>query len=213
MKVIDLSHKFNINDDVFPGTKKMSYDRTHHVATDGYNLTMVTVNTHAGTHTDAPLHFVADGLSLGEVDINKYVGSAYVVDCPGKDYPDAVIELNDVKQNEENIKKAERVIFHTGWDKRFGEECFFTQYPSISVELSEWLVSLGVKMVGVEGPSLNTKYGSEVHHILLENGIAVVESLANLDGLAGKEILFCGAPLAFEGMDGFPVRAYAVLDD
>lgn len=210
MKVIDLSHVFKITDDVFPGTGKMSQDRTHTVERDGYNLTLVTVNSHAGTHTDAPLHFLAEGKSLAEVEINRYVGTCFVVPVAEKDRPNSMIELDNIKPYEDQIIKAGRVAFSCGWYKKFGEDNFFTEYPSVSVELAKWLVSLGVKMIGVEGPSLSTIAGEEVHHILLENNVAVVESLANLDQVAGKEILFCGAPLAFEGMDGFPIRAYAL---
>lgn len=210
MKIVDLSHKFNINDDVFPGTDRMNCIRTHKVPTEGYNLTLVTVNSHAGTHTDAPLHFIDNGTSLGEVNIEKYVGKCFVVDCHQNGEPNAFIELEDVVPYEEQIKKAGKVIFYTGWDKQFGKDNFFTEYPGLTEELTEYLVGLGVDMVGVEGPSLSTVKGTEVHHILLEKGVAVVESLANLESLAGKEILFCGAPIAFEEMDGFPIRAYAI---
>lgn len=209
MKVTDLSHKFNINDEVFPGTKKMNFYRTQTVEKDTYNLSMATINSHAGTHTDAPLHFVGDGKSLGEVDINKYVGRCFVVDCTDKG-ADSMIELNDVKQYESRIKDCKRVIFATGWNKHFNTDEFFTRYPSVSNDVARWLVDLGVEMMGVEGPSINTQTGQETHLILLENEVAIVEALTNLEGLLNKEIIFCGAPLSFEEMDGFPIKAYAI---
>jgi len=67
-----------------------------------------------------------------------------------------------------------------------------------------------VKMMGVEGPSVSIYDGPEVHRILLSADVAIVEALTNLDGLLGREILFSGAPLAFAGMDGWPVRACAI---
>lgn len=209
MKVRDLSHTFNIEDRVFPGTGKMSFDRTHTIQKDGYNLTAITVNSHAGTHTDAPLHFVDNGKSLSEVDINRYVGNCFVVDLMDKKM-NGIITVEDVKPYEQEIKKSGRVILATGWDKNFNTEEFYTIYPSIHVECAKWLVSLGIKMVGVEPPSLSTIAGTEVHDIFLKNDVAVVEGLTNLGDLTGKEIIFCGAPLAFEGMDGFPIRAYAI---
>lgn len=209
MKVTDLSHKFNIDDMVFPGTRAMSFGRTHTVAKDFYNLSMANINSHAGTHTDAPLHFLADGKSLGEVDINRYVGPCVVVDCRSKGAFE-MIEIDDIKQFEDAIRKAGRVIICTGWSRQFNKECFFTDYPSISEELADYLVSLGIVMIGVESPSLNPPKYIEVHQAFLKNNVAVVEGLSNLEDLIGKEFIFCGAPLAFENMDGFPVRAYAI---
>lgn len=212
MKVVDLSHVFTITDKVFPGTKLMSYDRTHTCEKDGYNLTMCNINTHAGTHTDAPLHFLADGKGLSEVDIDRYVGSCFIVDCTAKGYANAMIEPEDFSMHEEEIKKAGRVIFATGWNRMFNTDEFFTQYPSVSVASAKYLVSLGVKMMGVEGPSVNTVDGTEVHKILLGADCAIVEALTNMQDIMNQEVLFCGAPLSFTGMDGFPIRAYAVLN-
>jgi len=195
---------------VFPGTQPMSFNRTHTCANDGYNLTMCNINTHAGTHTDAPLHFLADGKGLAEVDIDRYVGTCFIVDCTKKGYANAMVEVEDVKPYEAEIKKAGRVIFATGWNKEFNTEHFFTEYPSVSVALAEYLVSLGVKMMGVEGPSVSTVDGARVHKILLGADIAIVETLTNMEGLLNREVIFCGAPLSFTGMDGFPLRAYAI---
>lgn len=210
MKVTDLSHPFTITDKVFPGTQLMHQDRTHTCESEGYNLTMCTINSHAGTHTDAPLHFLADGKCLAEVDINRYVGPCFIVDCTAKGEPNSMVEVEDVKPYEEQIKKAGRLCLATGWNRMFNTEEFFTQYPSVSVELCQYLADLGVKMIGVEGPSVNTVAGPEAHKILLGADIAIVEALTNMQDLMNREVLFCGAPLAYTGMDGFPLRAYAI---
>ncbi len=210
MKVIDLTHPFTITDMVFPGTKRMHMDRTHTCERDGYNLTMATINSHAGTHTDAPLHFLAEGKPLSDVDINCYVGDCFVVDCTAKGAPKAVIDVADVKPYEEQIRRAGRVILATGWHSQFNTEHFFTEYPSVSLELARYLVSLGVRMMGVEGPSVSIYDGPEVHKILLSADVAIVEGLTNLEELMGRTTLFCGAPLAFTQMDGWPIRAYAI---
>ncbi len=209
MKVTDLSHKFSVNDMVFPGTDGMSFERTHTTEKDHYNLSMARVNSHAGTHTDAPLHFLPNGKSLGDVAIDRYVGPCVVVDCRNKRAFD-IIEIEDVKPFEDAIRKAGRVLICTGWSRQFNKECFFTDYPSIPEELADYLVSLGIVMVGVEPPSLNPPKYIEVHQAFLKNDVAIVEGLTNLENLIGKEFIFCGAPLAFEDMDGFPVRACAI---
>ena len=98
--------KYQLNRINFKGTNAMSFDRTHTCAKDGYNLTMCNINTHAGTHTDAPLHFLADGKSLAEVDIQCYVGPCFVVDCTQKNHPNAFLTVADAAPFEAQIKRA-----------------------------------------------------------------------------------------------------------
>jgi kynurenine formamidase len=187
----------------------MAYEHTQQISRDHYNLGLVHVNTHAGTHTDAPLHFIDGGTDMAAVDPGKYVGPAYVVDCTDKGAFE-VIDVADAEPYAENIASCQRVIFRTGWAKRFGTPEYYTDYPVISLELAKWLANKDVVMVGVEAPSLNPALYIEVHRVLLEGGIAVVEGLTNLDSLPGPQILFCGAPIALVEGDGFPIRALAI---
>lgn len=210
MKVTDLSHVFNITDSVCPDSDLMSWVKTHNVDRDGYNLTMVTVNSHAGTHTDAPLHFIKDGKALSEVPIERYVGPCFVADCRAKGYPNAMIMPEDVMPYEAEIKKAGRVILATGWGERFNTEQYFYEYPSVSLELCDYLMGLGVGLIGVEGPSMNNRDGVAVHQKLLGSEVLIMEGVCNTEELIGKEIIFCCAPLKFEDLDGFPVRAFAI---
>ncbi len=209
MKIYDLSIPFSKDTLVFPGTPKMDYVRSHTVQKDHYNLGIVSVNTHAGTHTDAPLHFIEGGASLADVDVGKYVGEAVVIDCSQKKAFD-LIDVADVASYEEKIKRCKRVIIKTGWSKFFEEDKFFTDYPIITVELAKWLAAAGVVLLGVEPPSLNPADYIEVHKTLLESGIAVVEGLTNLESLPSDEIFFVGTPLALKDGDGFPIRALAL---
>ncbi|NLT98992.1 MAG: cyclase family protein [Christensenellaceae bacterium] len=209
MKIYDLSLPLSVTDPVFPGTPGMAYEHTQLISKDHYNLGLVHVNTHAGTHTDAPLHFIEGGTDLAAVDPGKYVGPAYVVECTDKGAFD-VIDVSDVEPHAENIVRCRRVIFKTGWSKQFGRPEYFTDYPVISLELARWLTENGIVMVGVEPPSLNPALYIEVHQTLLEGGVAVVEGLTNLDCLPSQEIFFCGAPIALVEGDGFPIRALAI---
>ena len=209
MKLYDLSHPFNVDDMVFPGTPKMGYRLTHTVEKDFYTLGIAEINTHAGTHTDAPSHFVQGGADLKAVGLEKYVGPCVVVDVRHRGANDD-ITLEDIKDCEAAISEKKRVLFLTGWCVKVNTAEYFTDYPRISVKVAARLVQLGAVLVGVEAPSLNPGAGIEVHQILLKSGVAVVEGLRGLDAILGKEVIFCGAPLAFEGADGFPIRAYAI---
>lgn len=209
MKIYDLSFPLSTQDMVFPGTPKMDYVLTQEIKSDHFNLGLVSVNTHAGTHTDAPLHFIEGGEALEQVDVSKYVGKAIVIDCTDKKAFDK-IDIDDAAPYTKQIEECQRVIFKTGWSKNYNKEEFFTDYPVITLELAEWLVQRGVVMVGVEPPSLNPELYIEVHQTFLGNGVAIVEGLTNLDSLPSDEIFFVGAPIGIKGADGFPIRAIAI---
>lgn len=211
MKVFDLSLPFSVEMSVFPGTPPMKYQLTHTVEKDHYNLGLATINSHAGTHTDAPRHFLADGASLGDVPLERYVGNAVVVDCTAKGAPFASIEKEDFVPYEALIREHGKVLVKTGWSRYADQQRYYTDYPVVTESCADYLVSLGVHLVGVEAPSLNPEKYIEVHKILLKHNVAIVESLTNLDKLPSTVVFFSGAPLSLAGGDGFPIRAYAIV--
>ncbi len=210
MKIYDLTHPLNVGSSVFPGTPKMDYKLSHTIEKDCYRLGIACVNSHVGTHTDAPAHFLKDGAFLGDVSLEKYVGNAVIIDCTHKSAPFSEIDVEDLIKETEAIKRTKRVLIKTGWDKKSDQDAYYTDYPVITVALSKWLVEMGVVMLGVEPPSLNPADYIEVHAILLGADIAVVEGLTNLDKLENKEIFFVGAPIPLKEADGFPIRAIAI---
>ena len=209
MKIYDLSHPFSVADMVFPGTPKMSYQLTHSYEKDDYNLGLISVNTHAGTHTDAPRHFLKEGDTLEKVPLSSYVGPCVVVDVR---HVGALEEINveDIRAYEEVLREKKRLLLLSGWSSHVNTPAYFTDYPRISLELAHYLVDLGIVLLGVEPPSLNPPLYIEVHQTLLEGGIAIVEGLRGLEAILGKEVLLCAAPIALVGVDGFPLRAYAI---
>lgn len=49
--------------------------------TDNGTLCQWTLNDHFGTHLDAPIHVVENAPSVDQVDINRLMGEAVVIDC------------------------------------------------------------------------------------------------------------------------------------
>lgn len=210
MTIYDLTLPFSVNTThVFPGTPPMNYHLSQTIEKDNYNLGIYSINSHAGTHTDAPRHFLSSGSCLDKVELYKYIGYAVIVNCTGKSAFDE-ITVDDVRVFENEIKEYKKVILHTNWSKLANEERFFTDYPIITEELAQYLVSLDVHMIGVESPSLNPAKYIEVHKIFLSNGVAIIEALTNLDTLPDNVMFFSGAPIGIAEADGFPIRAVAI---
>jgi len=186
MKIYDLTLPLSVSGSVFPGTPKMSYTLSHTVEKDHYNLGLASINSHAGTHTDAPHHFLEEGVCLDKVPVTKYVGYAVVADLTGKGALDT-IDVSDLLPYEDKIRAHRKVILHTNWSEHAAEDIFYTDYPVITEALARWLTGLGVEMIGVEAPSLNPGKYIEVHKTFLS-----------------------GAPIPLAEADGFPIRAVAI---
>ncbi len=180
----------------------------------GYNTTDLSIYSHAGTHMDAPLHFLEGGDTIDKLPPEKCVGEALVIDLSHLP-PRSLITAADLGPATEKIGRGSRVLLRTDWDSHVELEDYRTGFQRISIELAEWFVDQGVWLVGVQSPSVASLQDMEeltqVHCILLENEIVIVESLANLH-LLPPEVYFIALPLKIAGCDGSPVRAIAIVD-
>ena len=77
---------------------------------DGWNSTTLSLYSHAGTHMDAPRHFLPDGDTLEQLDLAAYVGSAYVINLAPAE-PRQLISINDLGPLEHRIGEGDRLLF------------------------------------------------------------------------------------------------------
>ena len=99
-----------------------------------------------------------------------------------------------------------RVLFHTGgWPDtaRFPESI-----PVMEPELPDWLADRGVRLIGVDLPSVDPLDSKTLdnHHALGRRGVTIVEGLWLADVPRGRYELIA-LPLKIVGADGSPVRA------
>ena len=183
------------------------------IANEGYNTTNLHLYSHAGTHMDAPLHFLAGGATIDQWPLAQCIGPALVVDLSFKT-PDSLISVADLGTAGAKIGQGSRVLLRTDWDDHATLPDYRTHFPRISRELATWLVAQGVGLVGVQTPSVASLADREelrdVHQILLRGGVVIVECLMNLRELP-EVVTFIALPLKVAGGDGSPVRAVALI--
>jgi len=210
MQIIDLTIPIHDSMPVFPGDMDVSI-KPYHTLEMGYsNVKSLFLGTHTGTHIDAPYHFFADGKTLDEIPLNRFVGEAILVDCVGR--RDA-IHIADLEPFSQDISPCSRVIIRTGWDKWFGEEKYFRDYPVISAGVAKWLAERQIWLLGVDIPSVDGWKNEDAHVALLKAEVVIVESLVNLDKITKTPFYFAALPLPIKGADGSPVRAIALQDE
>ena len=179
---------------------------------DGYNLMQVILNSHVGTHIDAPYHFLDDGLKLDEIPLERFMGEAVIIDCSYKKAKE-LITLKDLEGSKDRVKENGIVLIRTDWDRYYPGRAFNYDMPNVSLECIDFFVEKKINMLGLQTPSLNWEEDNPAAHCkLLGAGILLVESLANLDQIEKESCFFMALPLKLKGLDGFPVRALALLE-
>ena len=222
-RVVDLSHPIREGLVTYPGlpapvitphlTREAS--RSRYAPGTEFAMDLITMIGNTGTYLDSPFHRYADGADLAGLDLATMVDLPAVVlhltdvapGAPGRrDIPAEVLFDRDVR--------GAAVLFHTGWDARFGTPDYGTGSPYLSRGAVEYLVAQGAALVGIDALNVDdTESGGErpAHSGLLGAGVRVVEHLTRLGELPATGARFTAAPPAVEGFGTFPVRAFATV--
>lgn len=211
MRFIDLTHPLRSGLPGFPGDPQLSITPHATIAEQRCNVSRLAMGSHQGSHLDAMSHFVADGRTIDAMPLEWFHGPARLLRIPKS--PREEIAVEDFALHEKHLTAGARIIFSTGWEREFGTERFFTDFPSMTQEAARYLASRRLRLIGMDTPTPGRDY-FEIHHTLLAADVemVIVESLANLDALPDDaEFTFIGFPLHLAGGDGSPIRAVAIV--
>lgn len=187
-RIIDIS-KDLFTTDIYPGDPLPEISVFSAInAGDGCNMARVKTTLHCGTHADAPLHFINDGMNITEVPLENYVGECQVIEVDTD-------RITGQYVDEHFPKSAERVLIKSGgkvfFDKTGAEEVAY----------------YGIKLIGVDSLSVGS-HGDQVgpHRALLGEGVSVIENLDLSEVKPGKYFLVA-QPIKIGGAEAAPVRA------
>ena len=197
------------------GQRGVSIERARQIETDGWNATTLHLYSHCGSHMDAPQHFGVTNQTIDQIPLEQCMGPAWVVDLTGIE-PRALIQVGDLGPVRDNLRAGDGLLLRTGWSQRADNPSYRNALPRVSRELAQWCVDKGVRILGVEPPSVadvnNIEELTAVHQTLLGGGVIIVEGLANLDQIRKDKLTFMAFPLKVAGGDGAPARAFAIED-
>jgi arylformamidase len=202
MQIIDLSVAVNERTPVYPGDPSAKLEPGGQLDTDGFVDHIVTLGTHVGTHIDAPLHMLEGGKTLDQFPISRFVG-------PGR-YVDARKGFSIQTLQEAGIKAGDIVLFHTGMSDHFHDPIYYDEYPAMSDEIAQYLVTAKVRMVGLDTGSADNRDGFPIHKTLLGGGVLIIENLTYLAPLRGHDFTVYALPIKFE-LDAAPARVIAEI--
>ncbi len=217
MKIIDLSLSLQEGMMTFPThwhpVVEISILGRHGI--EGRETRNLTLGTHTGTHTDAPLHFIPNGKGIDEVPLEVLVGEATVLNfAPAQ--PNQEIGIPALKEKL-GSKVPTRLILRTDWSDYFGQMTYYNNYPYFSQEAARWLVDGGCRLIAMDTPSPDNPAHSRSsgndspnHKVLLGAEVVLVEYLCNLRSLSKPVVELVVLPLKIKGADGAPTRCVAI---
>jgi len=219
VRVVDLSIPIDERTPFYPGDPEPRVCPATTIARDGFNVSRLELGSHSGTHCDAPLHFLEDGLALDELPLERFTGPGVVVDALGL-APRTPIAWDVVARHEAELEPGAIVLLHTGWDERRGDPSYF-DHPYLDGDACARLLSLGVRTFGIDAINIDEtpagpldRAAFRCHAAISRAGGVIVENLANLGALRGRRgPLVTVLPLHVPGCDGAPTRAAAIVQD
>ncbi len=202
MKLYDISVPIAVDLPVYPGDPRVEIEPVTMLAWgDTANVSRLTISSHCGTHVDPPRHYSDHGLSVDRLPLSLLVGQALVADM------NDLREIGRASLAPLAMAGEERLLLKTTNSRLWAETGFCGDFAHLTPDGAAYLVEMGIKLVGIDYLSIERSDGTgEVHRLLLDNGVVILEGL-NLDGVAaGRYELIC-LPLKISGGDGAPARA------
>ena len=211
MKILDVTLTLHEGMPLWPGDEALVLRKAASIeAGDGVNITSLHMCAHTGTHVDAPFHFVANGSTVDQMELEVLVGETLVVEVPaGVKVIDA-----DVIASLPIAAGTERLLFKTSnsdlWEQKSGE--FQPAFVGVDLSAAKELIRRGIKLCGIDYLSIAPFNASEPTHVaLLTAGIIVVEGLDLRAVNPGVYNMIC-LPLKLLGADGAPARVILTRD-
>ena len=198
--MIDISVPLRVGMDVWEGDPPFERTLVCNLESEGCNVSKLTLSSHSGTHVDAPVHFIAGGGGIEGIPLDVLIGKCQVLEISDED-----LENNLVPRGALEKVECPRVILKTRNSRNPG--VFSKDAVAVSLEAAKLINEKGVKLIGVDGFSVESYSGDgSVHRELLSHNVVIVETL-NLSGVSpGFYELVC-LPVNVVGGDGAPARA------
>ncbi len=209
---------------------------------EAWALEMVQLNTHNGTHLDAPYHFHSTmnlsisgekerAISIDEVPLEWCFQNGVKLDF--RHFEDGyVVTAADVEAElariDHNLQALDIVVVNTRAGSRYGHDDYVSAGSGMGYEATMYLLERGVRLTGTDGwswdaPFVHTakKYGEskdpaliwEGHKAGRDIGYCHLEKLHNLEALPSTGFMISCFPVKIRAASAGWTRAVAIMDN
>lgn len=210
MRTYDITLTLHPDMPVWPGDPAIEIERVSKIEEGASaNVTRLAMTVHAGTHVDAPYHFLGgDTVTVDNLPLELLTGRALVLQLP-----DAVDLITaQVLRNSTIPPRTRRILFKTRNSKIWGQPGlgFQEDFVALSADGAQYLIQRGLQVIGVDYLSVAPYAdGVPTHKILLAANVLIVEGLDLSQVPPGRYTMYC-LPLKIAGADGAPARVILV---
>lgn len=204
-RLFDISPPLGPGLAVFPGDTPLSREVMLDTARgDAITLSTLRATVHLGAHVDAPSHYGPGAPTVDRLPLEIFLGACQVLRVTAG--RNGRVRADDVERALDGHPPAPRVLLATG---SFPDPGVFTpDFAALDPGLIPWLSARGVRLVGVDTPSVDPADSRDLpaHAACLAAGVSILEGLV-LDGVPAGGYELIALPLRLEGFDASPVRA------
>jgi arylformamidase len=213
-KIYDISLPVTKDSVVWPGDPEVTIRQMSSIAQgDPYNVSQIRMSVHTGTHIDAPLHFLKEGRSIGEIPLDKLIGQVLVMDL-GEDVDVISSAVLADHPQIDTLQIVPKVLFKTRnsriWEAEGNK--FNPDYVALDSSGAKFLSQLDLDLIGVDYLSV-AAYNDETlpHQMLLERETVLLEGINLAQVPAGTYTLYC-LPVNLAECEGAPARAVLIAE-
>lgn len=204
MKIIDISWPLNSQTTGYKNRQTVNIQQRKEFQADGYRETSITIDSHAGTHVDAPSHFLSDGKTIDQLSLASMVGAAKVIDCGALSVINAEFLMN------QEINPGDILLFKTTNSQRTFDAPFDPGFVYLDAAGAQYLADCMIRAVGIDYLGIERAQPDHATHTLLMiNDITIIEGLRLAKVDQGTYLLVC-LPLAVQGLEASPARALLI---
>jgi kynurenine formamidase len=209
----------------FPTHAMFFHNLWHSYEHGGRSLSyQLSMHEHNGTHVDAPAHFLSNArpdayVTIERVPLAQLLGRGVRVDCRGAKAGEYVsnTHLQAWEGSHGPLQAGDIVLFDFGWAANWklrpNHQPYIENWPGVSRDAAEYLLSKSVAAIGVDTLSPDPPEAlrtQPIHPLVLEKQVLIIENLCNLEQLPDF-FLFLALPLKIRGGSGSPLRAVALV--
>lgn len=204
-RFIDISVPLGPDMPIWPGSSVVQIKRTMRLDDgDQANVSRIDCNVHAGTHIDAPRHYLEDGDTVDQVPLDVLMGPAIVAFLP-KPSVISADTLASINLPDETKRLLLRTRNSELWAS--GVTDFRKDYVALTSDAAQWLVDHDIKLIGIDYLSIQPFHDSPLtHKTLLKANVIILEGLNLAAVHPGMYDLIC-LPIRLVGAEGAPARA------
>ncbi len=201
---IDISWPLDEQSSSYKNNKPLSFTQLKDFAHDAVRDSTITLNSHTGTHIDAPAHFLANGSTVETIPLTSLVGTCVVLDLTS--VSDGITK-EDLLPHAALLTSQTIVLLKTRNSELPYNAPFTSMFIYLTQSGAEFLAQCQVATVGIDYLGIERGQPDHATHtVLMENGITIVEGL-RLAALSQIRYHFICLPLAVQGLEAAPARA------